>query len=154
MDVVFSFFLANTTSSLTAQTAQVEFSTISTLVLFLVKVFLHLFFFLSIALKIYRAICYTKLTIDWIPFINPYKWPASFLSTWTQPFFFEMTKYMPRISKKRRTFDLSIIIGLELLTLSLGLIVFCINYLALYLETVYATRDTLQTNLETLTLFL
>ena len=38
-------------------------------------------------LKIYRILCYSKITFDQLPLANPYTWPVAFFRIVTQPYF-------------------------------------------------------------------
>lgn len=74
----------------------------------LIDVF-HLF------VKTYRAICFTKLTLDQIPSLNPYVWPFSFVRILTNPYFKVWLQILPNIRVGSGSYDISTIIAMEVL---------------------------------------
>lgn len=66
-------------------------------------------------LKLYRIICFTRLTFDQLPLFNPYKWPLAFVRILTNPYFRFWSKLLPNLKIGRVSYDISGIIGLEIL---------------------------------------
>jgi len=87
-------------------------STLQTVVLFIV-------YFLWYFLKVYRMICYAKLTLEWFPLINPYQWPVSMLRTLSQPYFAFWRRLFPRLKFGKTSIDIGTILSLEVLNMSL-----------------------------------
>lgn len=87
-----------------------------------VRLIIHLYLFIADAisylyllLKIYRVLCFSKITFDQLPVINPYKWPASFIRIVTKPYFKFWSKLLPNLKIGSGSYDISTIIGLEVL---------------------------------------
>jgi hypothetical protein len=80
--------------------------------------------FLYTLLKIYRLLCYSKLTFDQLPLLNPYKWPLSFFRIVTKPYFQFWAKCLPSIKLGKVSYDVSAILGLEMLS---SLIYLCLQ---------------------------
>lgn len=64
-------------------------------------------------LKIYRILCFSKITFDQLPLLNPYKWPLAFFRIVTQPYFRFWARLLPTMKLGNSTYDISIILGLE-----------------------------------------
>jgi hypothetical protein len=69
-----------------------------------------------IILRIYRIMCYTKVTFDQLPFFNPYQWPLSAIRITTTPYFRFWSKILPTLRLGKYSYDISTIVGLEVLT--------------------------------------
>jgi hypothetical protein len=69
-----------------------------------------------IFLKIFKVICYLKLTIDWFPLINPYSWPFSLLRLITRPYFKFWLNVLPYIRFHRTSLNVAHLIAIESLT--------------------------------------
>jgi len=67
-------------------------------------------------LKIFRVLCFSKLTFDQIPLFNPYKWPFSFIRIVTKPYFEFWSQVLPNLRFGSSSYDISSIIGLEMLS--------------------------------------
>jgi hypothetical protein len=67
-------------------------------------------------LKIYRILCYSKITFDQLPLINPYTWPIAFFRIVTQPYFQFWARFLPMMRFGNSTYDISLIVGLEALS--------------------------------------
>ena len=90
--------------------------------------------YLYILVKFYKVMCYSKLTFEWLPMINPYYWPFSIFEGLTAPYFAFWQRVFPSIKLKKGSFDISRIMALESLN---SLTFFCIRgvtYLIDYLE--------------------
>jgi hypothetical protein len=66
-------------------------------------------------LKIFRILCFSKITFDQLPLVNPYKWPISFFRVVTMPYFRLWSKLLPTLKFGKGSYDISTIIGLEAL---------------------------------------
>lgn len=75
-----------------------------------------------VLIKIYRVLCFTKITFDQLPMFNPYKWPFSIIRIITQPYFKFWAKLLPNLRLGKVSYDVSAILGLEVLS---GLLLFC-----------------------------
>lgn len=82
----------------------------------------HFYIFLSdmsggffILLKIYRALCITKLTFDQLPLFNPYSSPLAAIRVLTQDYFGLWAKFLPPFQIGSISYDLSSVLALELL---------------------------------------
>jgi hypothetical protein len=60
--------------------------------------------------------CFTKITFDGLPMINPYIWPFSFFRVYTQSYFAFWAKLIPPVRYGKSTFDVSLVLGIEALT--------------------------------------
>jgi|TARA_E500000178_G_C16511649_1_gene526129 uncharacterized protein YggT (Ycf19 family) len=90
--------------------------------------------YLYIFIKFYKVLCYSKMTFEWLPMINPYVWPFSIFHVLTGPYFAFWSKILPTIKFERSSVEISGIIALESLN---SLIYFCVkatNQLILVLE--------------------
>ena len=77
-----------------------------------------------IVLRIYKVLCYSKLTLEWLPMINPYYWPFSVFLITTNRYFAFWSKIFPVLRFKDSSMDISSIVGLEALN---SLIYFCVK---------------------------
>ena len=73
-------------------------------------------YYLIFLLKVYRTLCFSKITFDGLPTINPYIWPFSIFRILTQPYFKFWAKIFPTIRSGKSSFDISLILGLEALS--------------------------------------
>jgi hypothetical protein len=86
--------------------------------------------------KFYRVLCYSKMTFDWLPMLNPYLWPFSLFHILTNSYFNFWEKALPSIKLDNTTVEISAIIGLEVLNSSIYIIVRFTNLLLGILETI------------------
>ena len=103
---------------------------IHSLVVFLLNTVSYLYIFI----KFYKVLCYSKMTFEWLPMINPYVWPFSIFHVLTGPYFAFWSKILPTIKFERSSVEISGIIALESLN---SLIYFCVkatNQLIIFLE--------------------
>jgi len=87
-----------------------------------------------ILLKFYKVLCYSKMTFDWLPMINPYVWPFSFFQLMTGPYFRFWSKILPNLKLEKSSIEISGIVALEALN---AFIYFCVrftNILVIFLE--------------------
>jgi uncharacterized protein YggT (Ycf19 family) len=71
--------------------------------------------YFSTFIKFYRLICYAKFVCDWLPMINPYIWPFSFVQVLTTPYFSFWEKILPSIKLEKSSFGISGFIAIEAL---------------------------------------
>mgnify|MGYP000106080370 CR=1 FL=1 len=84
--------------------------------------------------KFYKVLCFSKMTFDWLPMINPYIWPFSFFKLMTDPYFKTWAKILPSIKFEKRSVDISSIIALESLNTVVFVLVLLSNQLLVILE--------------------
>jgi hypothetical protein len=72
--------------------------------------------YLFLLLKIYRILCFSKITFDQLPILNPYKWPLSLIRITTKPYFNLWAKILPNLKIGKVSYDVSAILGLEMLS--------------------------------------
>ena len=104
-----------------------------------VRYFLYIFLinvisYIYVIIKFYKVLCYSKLTFEWLPMINPYTWPFSFFQILTAPYFALWAKLLPIIKLDKSSVEVSSIIGLEALNAVLYFCVRFLNEIALLLE--------------------
>jgi uncharacterized protein YggT (Ycf19 family) len=90
--------------------------------------------YLYIFLKFYKVLCYSKMTFEWLPMINPYIWPFSMFQVLTEPYFSFWSKILPNVKMDKSSVEISGIVALEVLN---SLIYFCVrftNFLLVLLE--------------------
>jgi hypothetical protein len=87
-----------------------------------------------IFLKFFKVLCYSKMTFEWLPMINPYVWPFSVFNVLTGPYFGFWARVLPSIKMERTSVEISGIIAIEALN---SIVFFCMqatNYLIAILE--------------------
>ena len=60
-----------------------------------------------ILLKVYRILCFSKITFDQLPFLNPYKWPLSLIRIITKPYFKFWSQILPNLRLGKVSYDVS-----------------------------------------------
>jgi uncharacterized protein YggT (Ycf19 family) len=85
---------------------------------------LNIVSYLYICAKLYKVLCYSKITFEWLPMINPYIWPFSLFNVLTDPYFRFWAKILPNIKLDSSSVQISGIIALEALN---SLIYFCVR---------------------------
>lgn len=83
--------------------------------LFLTHLLLHTIIFCFIFIQVYKALCYSKVTLDWFPLLNPYLWPFFLIKKSTQFYFYFWSKLVPKIKLYIISRDLSYVIALDAL---------------------------------------
>jgi hypothetical protein len=78
--------------------------------------FANLSYYLLYLIKFYKIICFTKITFDGLPMINPYIWPFSIFRVLTKSYFAFWARIIPPIKYGKSSFDISIILGIEALS--------------------------------------
>lgn len=86
---------------------------------------LNLMSYFYILLKFYKVLCYSKMTFDWLPMINPYVWPFSFFQLMTGPYFAFWSKILPNLKLEKSSIEISGIVALEALN---AFIYFCVRF--------------------------
>jgi uncharacterized protein YggT (Ycf19 family) len=81
--------------------------------------------YLYIFLKFFKVLCYSKMTFEWLPMINPYIWPFSVFHVLTDPYFYFWSRVLPSIKLDQSSVEISAIIALEVLN---SLIFFCVRF--------------------------
>ena len=97
--------------------------------------------YLYIFIKFYKVLCYSKMTFEWLPMINPYIWPFSFFSILTTPYFQFWSRIFPSIRFESTSLEISGVIALESLN---SLIYFCVrasNYLVLFIDSLEKIKN-------------
>lgn len=97
-----------------------------------------------IVLRIYKVLCYSKLTLEWLPMINPYYWPFSVFLITTNRYFAFWSKIFPVLRFKDSSIDISSIVGLETLN---SFIYLCVK-LGGFLDSFLQVLDVMVTNLK------
>jgi hypothetical protein len=81
--------------------------------------------YLYIFLKFFKVLCYSKMTFEWLPMINPFIWPFSVFQVITGPYFYFWSKVLPSIKLDKSSVEISGIVALEVLN---SLIYFCVRF--------------------------
>ena len=71
--------------------------------------------YIWILLKFYKVLCYSKMTFEWLPMINPYVCPFSVFHILTGPYFKFWSTRLPNVKFDKSSIEISAIIGLEAL---------------------------------------
>lgn len=79
---------------------------------------------LYICVKTYKVICYSRMTCEWLPMVNPYLWPFSLFNLASKPYFRFWSTILPSIKFNQSSMEISSIVGLEALT---SLVYFCVR---------------------------
>lgn len=75
----------------------------------------NIFDYIYLCIKIYRILCFVKITFDQLPLYNPYKWPLSFIRVVTKSYLLFWGRFLPNLRLGNMTYEISTIIALELL---------------------------------------
>lgn len=78
--------------------------------------------FCYIFLKIYRILCFVKLTFDQLPLFNPYYWPLSAVRILTTPYFRFCSNFLPPLRFGQYSYNASVLLSLELLLASIRIV--------------------------------
>jgi hypothetical protein len=87
-----------------------------------------------IFVKFFKVLCYSKMTFEWLPMINPYVWPFSVFQVVTGPYFAFWAKVLPSIKLDKSSLDISGVIALEVLNSLIYFFVLLTNMLVVVLE--------------------
>jgi uncharacterized protein YggT (Ycf19 family) len=80
-----------------------------------------IFGYIYIVLKIYRILCYSKITFDQLPLLNPYQWPFSIFRIISNPYFKFWQNLVPQLKFGKFSYDISVILALEMLSILISL---------------------------------
>ena len=106
-------------------------------------ILVNLIAYLYVLLKFFKVLCYSKMTFDWLPMINPYIWPFSLFDLVTGWYFEFWEKIFPTLKFESATFDISAIMALEAIN---SIMYFCVklaNFLIVVLEETEQARNLL-----------
>jgi uncharacterized protein YggT (Ycf19 family) len=78
-------------------------------------ILLYFLFFVFLGLKFFKILCYSVLALEWLPVLNPFLWPYCLLYEITEPYFQFWSKLLPALRINKATFDISTLVGLEVL---------------------------------------
>ncbi len=95
---------------------------------------LNLASYLYIFIKFYKVLCYCKMTFDWLPMINPYRWPFSLIQGLTTPYFSFWSNVFPNLRFQNSSLEISGIVSLEALNSLLYFSVRMVQFLIVILE--------------------
>lgn len=90
---------------------EIILNSIHTFAIFLLNCVSYFYVFL----KFFKVLCYSKLTFEWFPMINPYIWPFSIFQTLTGPYFAFWSRVLPTVKLEKSSIEISNIIALEAL---------------------------------------
>jgi hypothetical protein len=106
---------------------------------------LNLVSYLYIFIKFYKVLCYSKMTFEWLPMINPYVWPFSIFQVLTSPYFAFWSRIFPSIRFETSSLEISGVVALESLN---SLIYFCVRSTNYLIEVLDHLEKSLVTSLE------
>mgnify|MGYP000388371113 CR=1 FL=1 len=89
------------------------------------SVLLDIVGYIYMGLRFFKLLCYSKMTFDWLPMINPYIWPFNIFRILTKPYFTWWARNLPSIKSTSSSIEVSAIIALEVLN---SLIYFCVQF--------------------------
>lgn len=95
---------------------------------------LNLIGYVYLCLKFFKVLCYSKMTFDWLPMVNPYIWPFSIFRILTKPYFLFWSKNLPSIKSNSASIEISAIVGLEVLN---SLLYFCVRISGFLVQVIY-----------------
>lgn len=101
---------------------------------------MNLISYVYILVKFYKVLCYSKLTFEWMPIINPYVWPFSAFQVVTTPYFGLWARVLPIIKLDKSSVEISSIIALEALNAVLYFCVRSFNHLLLIIQQIESLR--------------
>jgi len=76
-------------------------------------IFVNIIAYLYVVIKFFKVMCYSKMTFEWLPMINPYIWPFSLFQVLTGPYFRFWSKILPTVKFEKSSLEVSGIIALE-----------------------------------------
>lgn len=128
--IILSFF--NNLNFLTSPFIKNEFTIaiVHNLAIFLVNLVSYAY----VLVKFYKVLCYSKMTFEWLPMINPYVWPFSLFQVLTGPYFKFWSKILPNVKFEKSSVEVSGIIALEALNSFIYFCTKCISALIPLLE--------------------
>ena len=97
-------------------------------------IFVNIIAYLYVVIKFFKVMCYSKMTFEWLPMINPYIWPFSVFQVLTGPYFRFWSKILPTVKFEKSSLEVSGIIALEALNSCTFFLVKLTNMLIAILE--------------------
>ena len=94
----------------------------------------NLIAYFYVLIKFFKVLCYSKMTFEWLPMINPYIWPFSMFQVLTGPYFRFWAKILPTVKFEKSSLEVSGIIALEALNSCTFFLVKATNELITILE--------------------
>jgi hypothetical protein len=85
---------------------------------------LNIVSYFYIFLKFFKVLCYSKMTFEWLPMINPYVWPFSIFNLLTGSYFRFWARLLPSVKMERTSVEISGIVGIEALN---SIVYFCVK---------------------------
>lgn len=110
---------------------EIDSKTLSQIIAYFLLFLTDMIGYSYVLLKVYRILCFSKVTLDQLPLINPYKWPFSFFRVLTQPYFRLCYGLIPTLKIGKVSYDVSTVVGLEALS--------SIIYMTIYIRVVIYT---------------
>nr|YP_009545365.1 photosystem I assembly protein Ycf19 [Mallomonas splendens]AYO28519.1 photosystem I assembly protein Ycf19 [Mallomonas splendens] len=104
---------------------------------------LNIISYAYIAVKFFKVICYSKLTFEWLPMINPYIWPFSFFQVLSTPYFQMWSKILPPVKFEKSSVEISALIALEALNSIIYFLVKFTNILVAFLQEIESAMQIL-----------
>ena len=98
------------------------------------QILVNLIAYLYVLVKFFKVLCYSKMTFEWLPLINPYIWPFSMFQILTGPYFRFWSKILPTVKFEKSSLEVSGIIALEALNSCTFFLVKLTNMLITILE--------------------
>jgi|TARA_Y100000287_G_C14167806_1_gene328167 uncharacterized protein YggT (Ycf19 family) len=80
---------------------------------FLSTIAINVAAYLFVVVRFYKVLCYSTMTFEWLPMINPYIWPFSIFKVLTEPYFDFWSKVLPMVKFEDSSLEISGIIALE-----------------------------------------
>jgi uncharacterized protein YggT (Ycf19 family) len=82
---------------------------------YLLNFLANTFDYIYLSIKVYRILCFLKITFDQMPLFNPYKWPLSFVRIITRPYLAFWARFLPNLKFGNMSYEISTIVALEFL---------------------------------------
>lgn len=98
------------------------------------RILVNLIAYLYVLIKFFKVLCYSKMTFEWLPLVNPYVWPFSMFQIATKPYFSFWAKLLPTVKFQKSSLEVSGIIALEALNSCTFFLVKSTNLLVSFLE--------------------
>jgi hypothetical protein len=98
------------------------------------QILVNVIAYLYVLVKFFKVLCYSKMTFEWLPVINPYIWPFSMFHVLTGPYFRFWSKILPTVKFEKSSLEVSGIIALEALNSCTFFLVKLTNMLIAVLE--------------------
>jgi hypothetical protein len=146
MNITNFLFLLLNIIYLSGETQAKEIEQLKTFYSFFMILLQSLSFFYGM-MKFYRGLCYTKITFDWFPLIDPNWWPLAIINSLTSPYFAFWEFLIPTLRFQKSSLNISGIIALEMLSTILSYFVFFGNLISLEITQIEAKLSFLNVTL-------